>query len=343
MIYYIPIEPFELRYTEDWYSWFPIVFGIHRIPYRIIDGKKITDKIETGRFLDVCGTNHYKASQIQEISRLIYQNCIKDSHVFLFADGWFPGIESLAYMRDALGKNFKIYGIFHAGTYDVWDYLTQCGMASWGRELENSWFKIFDGIFVATEYHRDLITSERKIDPCKVHVTGLPFYKKPEFENPVEKEHIVVFPHRLDPEKQPEIFDRMAEKFKDKYPAWKFVKTIEICNSKQEYYEVLRKSMISVSCALQETWGIAMLESVCAGCVPLVPDRLSYSEMYPDHFKYQNFFQSLEHIISLLEYPASFLCPRNYWNEKVSIMQEKILEEGCNAIPNMLRVMGFLP
>lgn len=341
MLYYVPIEPFELRYTEDWYLWFPAIFAKEQVPYTIVKGEPLTDTIEQGRFLDVCGTNFYKASQIQKISALIHEGSVVDGDVFLFADGWFPGIESLAYMRNALNIGFKIYGIFHAGTYDVWDYLYQCGMASWGRDIENAWFKIFDGIFVATDFHKNMIISERKIDPTVLHRTGLPFYEKQEYKSPRKKEKIVVFPHRLDAEKQPQVFDRAAMILKEKFPKWEFIKTMEVIESKSEYYEILGKAAISVSCALQETWGIAMLESVCMGCVPMVPDRLSYSELYPDYFKYHNLSTDLKQMISLFEERASFLPVQGFWNEKIAVMQEKILEDGYNAIPNMLKIMGY--
>ena len=40
------------------------------------------------------------------------------------------------------------------------------------------------------------------------------------------------------------------------------------------------------SANLQETLGISCYEGALAGAIPLVPDRLSYSEMYMDEFKY---------------------------------------------------------
>ena len=41
-----------------------------------------------------------------------------------------------------------------------------------------------------------------------------------------------------------------------------------------------------ISTALQETLGITGFEGLCLGVIPMVPDRLSYSEMYSDEFKY---------------------------------------------------------
>jgi hypothetical protein len=40
------------------------------------------------------------------------------------------------------------------------------------------------------------------------------------------------------------------------------------------------------SANLQETLGISCFEGTLVDAVPLVPDRLSYSEMYTDIFKY---------------------------------------------------------
>ena len=41
-----------------------------------------------------------------------------------------------------------------------------------------------------------------------------------------------------------------------------------------------------VSANLQETLGISWYEGALVDCIPMVPDRLSYSEMALDQFKY---------------------------------------------------------
>ena len=50
--------------------------------------------------------------------------------------------------------------------------------------------------------------------------------------------------------------------------------------SKGEYEELLLEGDVVVSTAQHEFFGVAMLEACRAGCVPLVPDRLAYTELY---------------------------------------------------------------
>jgi hypothetical protein len=49
---------------------------------------------------------------------------------------------------------------------------------------------------------------------------------------------------------------------------------------------LLSEAKIVFSASLQETLGIGCYEGALLNAVPLVPDRLSYQEMYYDDFKY---------------------------------------------------------
>ena len=93
------------------------------------------------------------------------------------------------------------------------------------------------------------------------------------------KENLIVFPHRLDGEKHPEVFDELARNLKKELPGWWFVKTKDVCKTKEDYYSLLGRAKIAVSCATQETFGYAMLEAAANGCYPITPDALSYAEM----------------------------------------------------------------
>ncbi len=56
--------------------------------------------------------------------------------------------------------------------------------------------------------------------------------------------------------------------------------------NKTDYQKYLAMSSIVVSTAIHEFQGLAMLEAVSAGAVPVVPDNLCYREQYADKFRY---------------------------------------------------------
>jgi glycosyltransferase involved in cell wall biosynthesis len=54
--------------------------------------------------------------------------------------------------------------------------------------------------------------------------------------------------------------------------------------SRQDYYGWLDRGDIVVSTAVQENFGIAVVEAMWHGCLPLLPNRLSYPEILPPSF-----------------------------------------------------------
>ena len=58
--------------------------------------------------------------------------------------------------------------------------------------------------------------------------------------------------------------------------------------SRDAYASLLATSDVAVSTAVNEFFGIAMVEASYAGCLPLVPDRLAYPDIYPPQFRYRD-------------------------------------------------------
>jgi len=334
MIINVPIESLEERYSAQWNKWFPREFQANGLEvekdYITIYPDPITHKIRQGSFLDIIGTNLFKAAQLREICRLIDKGVIRDKDTFLFHDLWFPGIEMLAYIRDALRLDINICGILHAGTYDEHDFLHRMGMDYWASHIEKGWTTLVDKIFVATDFHKRLLMEKREVLSHKIAVTGLPIY--PEWLVDTHKMNMIVFPHRLDPEKEPSYFDALEKTIKPIFPHYDFVKTKLICNTKEKYYDILQASKIAVSFSRQETWGIAMQESVMSGCIPLVPNRLSYEELYPRPFRFKTFDECVDKIINILRDEKQEKYFRKYLNK----LQNKMILDGSQAIKNML-------
>lgn len=288
MLYYIPLEEYKTRYTADWVKQFEAEFIRLNIPFNTIKGKSLSNTVSDGGVLNAAGTGYYKSMQLTKVLKLIAQGKITDKDIIFFADLWFPGIENLFYARNLLNLNFKICGILHAGTYDKFDFTVRTGMTPWGRFMEKSILTGADRIYVATNFHKELISSTFETEVLdirsKIVVTGIPFYAE-ELRTKYKvnkKKNIVVFPHRIAPEKHPELFDELAKK----YPSYKFMKCFDYCKTRKQYFKLLAKSKIMVSFAEQETFGYSTVEAMALGCQVLVPNKLSYVETVPSQYRY---------------------------------------------------------
>ena len=86
--------------------------------------------------------------------------------------------------------------------------------------------------------------------------------------------------------KIPEGFKQAEKKFKGKILQFGYVPL------REEYEKWLTRGAIVINTAIQENFGISVIEAMLMGCVPLLPDRLSYPEILPEefheHFLYKN-------------------------------------------------------
>lgn len=324
----IPIEPIEQRYSVQWDAWFLNHFHLSFSDVVTVYGDKSSGKIEHGSFLDVLDTNEYKTEQAKQVIQLL--RTFDDSYrlVLFFHDLWFTDILKIAYIREGMGfKNLRICGCLHAGSYDEYDFLNKTGMTPWAQFFENALFGIVDQIYVATNFHKRLLLKKRMVNESHIKVTGFPIYMDTFAQPQIKKENIVVFPHRLDSEKQPELFDELAKRLD--FTGWKFIKTMDVCKTKQDYYDLLAKSKIAVSFALQETWGIAMQEAALCGAIPVCPHRLSYQEMYLKPFRYYNFEHAVEEVYQFIRKG----CGQDIMDAQITALDDA----GKFAIPNIIK------
>ena len=307
-IYFIDLEAVSTRYTGQWKEHVPQLLRKAGHDVQVISGPTdIPDATTPGAFLNFGGTNIYKSAQVEQMGRLFCDGAVHPGDHFIFTDAWHPGIINLKYMSELLGIPVTTHGLWHAGSYDPQDFLGRLvGNKPWVRNAEKSFFHAFDHNYFATDFHiemfytnllndyptenpwleedlADIIAGE---DPRFVR-TGWPM----EYMNDtlslykgMPKRDLILFPHRIAPEKQVEIFRDL----KTHLPQYEFVVCQDQQLTKNEYHTLLGEAKIVFSCSLQETLGIGCYEGAIVDAIPMVPDRLSYSEMYLDVFKYDS-------------------------------------------------------
>lgn len=273
-------------------------FQVHGRQYNVVNisGGDAEMIATPGAFLNFASTNVYKCNQAIEIAKLFSEQRVKDGDRFLFTDAWNPAIFMVKYMADLLGIKAELHGIWHAGSYDPQDFLGRLIKDKrWSLGMELATFHALDKNYFATQFHIDLFAEnvlgtskefilKRERDEKMIR-SGQPHDLLMEHLKPfvgTKKRDLILFPHRVAPEKQPEIFRDLAKQL----PEYEFVVCQDVRLSKDEYHQLLGESKIVFSANLQETLGISAMEAVLVDSIPVVPDRLSYTEMYDAAFKY---------------------------------------------------------
>jgi hypothetical protein len=209
-------------------------------------------------------------------------------------------------MSELLNIPVVTHGLWHAGSYDPQDFLGRLvGKKKWVRNAEKSFYHAFDHNYFATEFHVKLFIDElledgfkeenpwyeedfaERYDDGKMVRTGWPMEYMEDTLLPYKnmtKRDLILFPHRIAPEKQVDIFRDLSTHL----PQYEFIVCQDQQLTKHEYHTLLGESKMVFSANLQETLGISWYEGAIVDSIPMVPDRLSYSEMAFDTFKYPN-------------------------------------------------------
>jgi len=330
-IYIVDIEAVDTRYTKQWKEYLPK--QLRRATNNnvvVISGGEVPQATTPGAFLNFAGTNNYKSQQMLEISRMFANGEIKNNDYFLYTDAWNPTVIQLKYMAELLGVDVRIGGLWHAGSYDPQDFLGRLiGDKPWVRHAEMSMFECYDDNFFASDFHIDMFTDvfdeDYAIDWDKIHRVGWPMeYLKDSLTQykGMEKRDLILFPHRVAPEKQVDIFRDLAMRL----PQYEFVVCQEQQLTKNEYHNLLGEAKMVFSANLQETLGISWYEGALVDAIPMVPNRLSYSEMALPEFKYpsewtENYDAYLHHKDKVIAQIVNYM--ENFTDLQVSLEKQR--------------------
>lgn len=311
-LWLLPIEPLPERYSIQWIEWFREALTARGVHHMFIPGATLTSSVETGTVLDAVGTNYWKATQLRNVCELFHSGDIKDGDKIFAFDVWFPGLEMIPYMATLKGIRVDLYGFLHAGSYTTEDFAEP--LSAWAQHSERAWIRACRKVFVGTAYHADAF-ARRRLQAWpeykrRLVVTGNPFsclgiHDLCSSTKPVaQREKIVVYPHRFDREKRPNVFMDIMEalwterqdfrvvfttsrpSFRSNDPALlerlkacKFAYEIRANLTKCEYYQTLADSRVFVSTTIEENFGYCLAEAMLLGCTPVVPYAYSHPEL----------------------------------------------------------------
>jgi len=305
-VFLVDLESVETRYTGQWKTHVPNLLRKAGHHVNVISGPTdIPSATTPGAFLNFGGTNIYKASQVEQMGRLFCSGAVSPGDHFVFTDAWHPGVINLKYMSELLGIPVTTHGLWHAGSYDPQDFLGRLvGNKPWVRNAEKSFFHAFDHNYFATDFHITMFYANLlndyptenpwfsehldeilKGEEPRIVRTGWPMEYMQDtlaMYKGMPKRDLILFPHRIAPEKQVEIFRDL----KHHLPQYEFVVCQDQQLTKNEYHNLLGEAKLVFSANLQETLGISWYEGAIVDAIPMVPDRLSYSEMAFDTFLY---------------------------------------------------------
>lgn len=300
MIYYVPLERLEQRYTNQMYKWILNEASTRGIELSVIWGEPLRNNVGAGQFLDWPSRCNYCAIQNTKIARLFDTGQVKNEDVFFVADIWHPGLEQIAYMAQLSGIRVRIYAIQHAGVFDKNDLVR--GLLSWGGYQEAAWYRMCSNVFVGSEYLKQSILigmQSMGLEPAdNLVVTGqiwdgedvsqeLSYYEKD------TTKQYVIWPHRISPEKNIGDLYKVAQAFKNepvkflitssnldmKYQIQPKADNVEFkAVTKHEYYCLLKNARLMLSTAYQETYGYTIREATVLNTPILCPTRACYPE-----------------------------------------------------------------
>lgn len=185
----------------------------------------------------------------------------------------------------------------------------------WYACLEMAKFLCVTEIWVASQHHKSILLQSmyRLFDSDmvkeveqKLKVMPMGIYL-PTVESPrvVKLPIRICFPHRPMADKGPEFLFEYLNKLiacgvplvlvshRGRTKVWDQIESAVPCEffgfvDRSSYLDILRSCDIVFSAAYHENFGFSVLEAVAVGCYPILPKRLSYLELFPIDYLYQD-------------------------------------------------------
>lgn len=119
--------------------------------------------------------------------------------------------------------------------------------------------------------------------------------------------------------KIPEEFLQAQKTFKNEIVVFGYV------SSRTEYINWLKQGTIVISTAIQENFGMSVIEAMIMGCIPLLPNRLAYPEILPEPFHEQFLYKNKYDLTEKLTRIVSDVKAHEETSKKLAIKMESFL------------------
>jgi hypothetical protein len=307
-IFYLPLEPYKERYTEQLDRWTLNRWGkdssVTLVP---VYGDAAQQHISTGTVLDAHGRPKYAASQVARLVGLLASVVTSPEDVIYFEDMFTPGFEAIPYIFDQLPPQSRprVYVRNYAQSVDPHDFTHS--MRRWMRKYEEMVYETVDGVFCASTAHEQLMRVAG-LPTHHVHVVGLPFdladvLQTVSYADRASTGHApqVIYSSRLDAEKNPHFLCDLisacseidflictgAEDIRSNDASvLERLRTLEKQqrvrvqrrSTKKQYYAQLACSRVQLNTAYQDFVSFTALEASAFGVPTLAPAYMSFPE-----------------------------------------------------------------
>jgi len=308
---FVPQYPTPNRYQEWWFWKFPEEFK--KAGFEVITlGEMYAESMIHRRgdpawFSPINMAIELETEQIKEYCALTF----RPDDILFVADLSFPGIFCNALYHYQPNKMFAFCHATSLNKYDIFEAVRASKFP-----VESAHASMFKKVFVGSNYHA------RKLLWKNVVVTSLPSPTHIEcFENET-REYDIVSASRMGKQKVDiELETRVEEKFG---PI-----TRKVTNCPEDYYQFLGQSKVLLLTSHEDTFGYQIVDAINNGCIPIARNDLSYPELLPREYLYDNeieLFGLLDRALwGLLPLPK-LICEdkmNNFYNKIIKEMKEK--------------------
>jgi hypothetical protein len=309
-IIFVPQFPANMRYQEWWFNVIPHEFECrgHEV---LVLGKQAAEDMQMRRglevwFSDINMSIEFECNQIKEYRLLD----VSEYDILFHTDLSFPGLfHNVLFHR----RPEKCFVFCHATAANYLDYYSGDYYPKF--PIERLTADLYDKVFVGSYYHKNKIQFRNSV---VTYLPDSPFMSK----YGIEKEYDIISVARPTPQKvTPKIEDEVEASFGPIYRPNSY--------TWDEYFTNLAKSKILLITSKEDTFNYTVLDAIRNGCIPVAPNKLSFPELLPEAYLYDDIDDLCYKIFSILNNKLSHIkmVPDVLCRQQITNFYDKILKE----------------